>query len=330
VTTDGTGTGTFAFTHGAALVPGSFVTATATDFAYNTSEFSACIAVSAAVLPDLTVAKTHSGPFFQGQAGATYSITVTNSGPGATGGTTTVVDTLPAGLTATAMAGAAGPDWACTLATLTCTSTAVVAPGASFPAITLTVDVAPNAPASVTNAVAVSGGGQVVTTNDTAQAVTAVAAGPDLTVTKTHAGSFHPGQLGATYTITVTNSGGTPTYGTTTVTDTLPAGLTATAITGPGWSCSLSTLSCTSTATVTPEASFPPITLTVSVAADATGSLVNSVSASGGGEVNGTNSAASDPTTIGAAPAAIPVTGWSGLALLAAAILGAGVLALRR
>src|SRR5207244_12194908 len=45
---------------------------------------------------DLTLSKTHVGSFTQGQAGATYTLTVNNTGSGATSGTVTVTDTLPA------------------------------------------------------------------------------------------------------------------------------------------------------------------------------------------------------------------------------------------
>ena len=46
--------------------------------------------------PDLTIAKMQTGNFTQGQTGATYTITVTNtSARGATSGTVTVTDTLP-------------------------------------------------------------------------------------------------------------------------------------------------------------------------------------------------------------------------------------------
>ncbi len=55
--------------------------------------------------PDLTLTKTHAGSFAQGQAGATYSLTVRDAGTAATVGTVTVSDTLPAGLTATSMSG---------------------------------------------------------------------------------------------------------------------------------------------------------------------------------------------------------------------------------
>src|SRR5439155_23328060 len=72
------------------------------------------------VAADLTIAKSHTGNFAQGQVGATYTITVTNSGGAATAGTVTVSDTLPAGLTPT---GAAGTGWSCGIAlqVVTCT-----------------------------------------------------------------------------------------------------------------------------------------------------------------------------------------------------------------
>ena len=48
--------------------------------------------------PVLSIAKSHTGSFAQGQQGATYTITVTNgAGAGPTSGTVTVIDTLPAG-----------------------------------------------------------------------------------------------------------------------------------------------------------------------------------------------------------------------------------------
>ena len=60
---------------------------------------------------------------------------------------------------------------------------------------------------------------------------------PDLTISKTHVGNFTQGQASASYTITATNSGTGPTSGTVTVTDTVPTGLTPTAIGGSGWIC---------------------------------------------------------------------------------------------
>ena len=128
--------------------------------------------------PDLTVTKTHAGNFTQGQTGATYTITVTNGGPGRRAATVTVTDTLPAGLTATAIS---GTGWTCTLGTLTCTRSDALAASASYPAVTLTVNVASNAPASVTNTASVAGGGEINTANDSASDPTTITpvAGPD-------------------------------------------------------------------------------------------------------------------------------------------------------
>jgi uncharacterized repeat protein (TIGR01451 family) len=124
--------------------------------------------------PDLTVTKSHTGNFIQGQTGAQYTITVTNSGAGVVlaGDTVTVADTLPAGLTATA---ASGTGWNCTLGpTVTCTRGNALAPAASYPAITLTVDVAGNAPSSVVNTVTVSGGGDGNLANNSASDPTTI------------------------------------------------------------------------------------------------------------------------------------------------------------
>jgi uncharacterized repeat protein (TIGR01451 family) len=100
--------------------------------------------------------------------------------------------------------------------------------GASYPAITIAVNVASNAPASVTNVVAVSGGGGSNPANNTASDPTIILPGPDLTLTKTHAGNFTQGQPG-TYSLTVGNAGGSPTSGSVTVTDNVPIGLVPTA-----------------------------------------------------------------------------------------------------
>src|SRR5258705_369158 len=204
-----------------------------------------------AVAPDLTITKTHVGNFTQSQNAATYTITVTNVGAGAAqaGNTVTVTDTMPAsGLTATSIS---GPGWTCTPPSGPCTrdfGNTALAAGSSYPALTLTVNVAPNAPASVTNNVTVSGGGELNTANNAASDPTTIGPGPDLTITKTHVGNFTQSQNAATYTITVTNVGvGAAQSGNTvTVTDTMPAsGLTATSISGPGWTCTPPSGPCT-------------------------------------------------------------------------------------
>ena len=467
-------------------------------------------------IPDLMIGKSHANNFSQGQIGAAYTLTVTNVGGAATTGTATVTDTLPGGLTATAIS---GTNWNCTLGTLTCTRTDALAAGASYPPITLTVNVASDAPGSVTNSASVSGGGETNTANDTATDITNIATSstrtivhvggaaghpvltnqtmtlnytpvgtgnavvvlvgcrnsgvtamslsapgwtftpisglvgpsalqdfistfgaitpntvpvtftitiaqgsgncsnndttimvdefsgndptggtttfdahnesldpapggictgapitpannndaiwygcfdnvtgvsgaytkgqddtvgdwteymilsggiavvqnpgfitnpnfssfglggvsikpkssttvPDLVLNKTHSGNFVQGQTGATYTLTVSNVGGAATAGTVTVKDTLPAGLTASAIAGTSWSCTLATLTCTRTDALAAGASYPPITLTVNVASTAPASVTNSASVSGGGETNTANDTAADITNI--------------------------------
>jgi len=110
-----------------------------------------------AILPVVSILKSHNGNFTQGQMGATYTLTVTNNGPGYASGTVTVTDTLPSPyLVATAISGS---GWTCTLATLSCTRSDSLASGLSYSPITVTVNVASNAPAQVTNSATTSGGG---------------------------------------------------------------------------------------------------------------------------------------------------------------------------
>ena len=103
----------------------------------------------------MAISKTHVGNFSQGQAGATYTIIASNIGSGPTNGSTvTVTDAIPVGLTLFSMTGS---GWTCV--TNSCTRTDVLGSGASYPALTVTVNVDATAPASVTNSAAVSGGG---------------------------------------------------------------------------------------------------------------------------------------------------------------------------
>jgi uncharacterized repeat protein (TIGR01451 family) len=258
--------------------------------------------------PDLTIAVTHSGNFTQGQTGKTYTISVKNSGGRPTNGTVTVVDTVPAGLTAKALS---GTNWTCTLGTLTCTRSDALAPKASYEDITLTVDVSGSAPGLVTNTATVSGGAEQNTSNDTADDVTTIIqTGPDPAIAKTHSGSFVQGQTG-TYTITVTNAGLSPLDGTTvTVTDTLPTGLTFNAVSATGWSCNAtSPVICTRNEALASNASYPPITLTVNVANNApVGTAINTATVAGGGDVNTLNDTANDPTKIIPPPPDLSIT----------------------
>ena len=58
-----------------------------------------------------------------------------------------------------------------------CSRSDALAPGASYEPVTITVNVAASAPASVTNTATISGGGDVNTTNNTATDVTTILPG---------------------------------------------------------------------------------------------------------------------------------------------------------
>ena len=108
-----------------------------------------------AAAPILSVQSAHTGSFTAGQTGATYTVTVTNgTTAAATNGTVRVTEFAPNGLTLVAMAGA---GWNCS--GNTCTRNDALSGGASFPPITVTVNVALDAPPQVTNQTGVSGGG---------------------------------------------------------------------------------------------------------------------------------------------------------------------------
>ena len=125
--------------------------------------------------PSLGITKTHASNFTQGQNGATYTVTVSNNVAAApTSGTVTVTDTVPAGLTLVSMA---GTGWTCPAAGNACTRGDVLAGGASYPPITVTVNVSPSAASLVTNQVSVSGGGSASAATSDLTAVNAGAGG---------------------------------------------------------------------------------------------------------------------------------------------------------
>jgi uncharacterized repeat protein (TIGR01451 family) len=220
---------------------------------------------------------------------------------GPTAGEVTVTDTLPVGLTASA---AAGSGWACTISdAVACTRADALAPGASYPPITVTVNVAVGAPATVTNTATVEGGGDITPANDTASDSTTIipAPAPNLNITNSHTGTFTEGQAGS-YDIVVSNAAsGGPTSGVVTVTDTLPPGLTATAAAGTGWTCTVGpTVTCTRSDILAPGASYPPITLTANIAANAPTTITDTATVMGGGSAS---KSASDTVSVAPLPA---------------------------
>ena len=129
--------------------------------------------------PVWAVATTHAGAFSHGQTGATYTVTVANTvWTDQTSGTVTVRETMPPSLALVSMS---GTGWTCTPGAPTCTRTDSLAAGASYPLITITVNVAAAAPPWVTNSVTVSGGAlATATATDLTTITSAAPMGPQI------------------------------------------------------------------------------------------------------------------------------------------------------
>jgi hypothetical protein len=249
--------------------------------------------------PSVGAAKSHTGPnpnnhFGQGGTGS-FSIVVTNNGPGSTGDPDgnhplTVVDTLATDFT---IGTPTGSGWTCAPPsgqTLTCTSHAAIAQTGSYPTLTIPVTVANGAAASDTNQASVTGGGTTGTTNSNTDTVT-IDAAPVLTISKSPNGTFTQGQT-AEWDLTVGNTAPNgSTAGTTTVVDTLPSGYTLSSFSGTGWGCTgTTTVTCMSSQAVAGGSLFNLLKLIVNVPAASATSITNNAVTYGGGDLTHTNS----------------------------------------
>jgi uncharacterized repeat protein (TIGR01451 family) len=234
--------------------------------------------------------------FVQGQTGGFYRIDITNVGTATTSGTVTVTDTLPTGLTPTDVSGV---GWTCTAgATSTCTQSTPLVINDSYAPIFITVAIAANAPTSVVNTVTVSGGGDTNNANNSFSDPTSIAA-PLVDLAPSVAGNAFQaeGDTGINYTILINNNGNVSSSGTMTAVTTLSSGLTASAISGAGWSCTLSTLTCTRSDALIPFGVFT-INVTVDFAKNAPASGTVSETVSGGGDGNSANNTNSETVFI--------------------------------
>lgn len=107
---------------------------------------------------------------------------------------------------------------------------------------------------------------------------------PALTISGNPSGSFTMGQVGAAYSVVVSNSAGAgSTSGMVTVTETAPAGLKLVSMSGTGWACPNGATRCTRNDPLAPGASYSTITVTVNVSQAAPSQVTNQVSVAGGG-----------------------------------------------
>jgi exo-1,4-beta-D-glucosaminidase len=280
-------------------------------------------------LPDLTADNAVASAFRQGDTGDQYQVTVINQGGGPTTGSaaapvTATITALPAGETIQALYGS---GWTCNQAAITTPQAepantcyrSDVLPGENGeePPITVVVSVANNAPATGNETVLVSGGGDAVSAASVSAAATTGQAA-DLNAASSHPGDFAQGDSADTYSLSVANvkgpnsTAGGPSLGLVSLTDTLPWGLTATSMSGTGWTCKVAALTCYRGDALAVGASYPPVTLTVSAAADAPASVTNSVTVSGGGMTAGANSSTASDGQTGTDPTTITQSGPAG------------------
>ena len=159
-----------------------------------------------------------------------------------------------------------------------------------------------DAPNSVVNSARVDGGGELATGNNTASDPTTIIGFPDMVVDKSHSGDFTAGGSGA-FQLVVRNIGTDPSTGEVTVTDTLPAPLAPTTAGGTGWTCTIAgqAVTCRRSDVLGAGAAYPTISLTVQVAATASGEVTNSATVAGR-QITVANDVDEDSVTILGAP----------------------------
>ncbi|CAH1905237.1 exported hypothetical protein [Candidatus Nitrotoga sp. HW29] len=255
------------------------VAATETD--PNTTNNCATAAVPVAQ-SDLALVKTASftSPLKIGDS-ITFNVGVLNLGPSV--GTGVVVsDTLPAGYSFTSASCASGWMPSNVGATHSCTATNVAV--STVPVTILTIVAQVLAPADPTNTTGYQNTASVASaSNDPVEFnnhASAVAPPTFLTIAKVaDAASHTSASPNGTYTLTVTKSGSSADLGTVSVQDVLPLGVSATSITGTGWTCSLATLSCTRpddlTSGIPPSAAYPNIVIGVTFSGPSNPDVVN-------------------------------------------------------
>lgn len=245
--------------------------------------------VSTTLTPSANLSVAKSGPAtVDAGRNATYSITVTNSGPSAAENVA-LTDAVPAQTTLVSMTQTAGPTFTCD-ATVSCSIASL--PASTTATFTLVVAVAPNASGTIGNTATVSSTTSDPTTgNESATANTTVTTSADLAVVKSGPTGVAAGTT-ATYDITLTNAGPSD-AASVTLTDTLPPGTTFASggqTSGPAFSCTTpaagtaGTITCT-TATFASGATAA-FQFVVNVSPAATGSVANTAQV---------NSATADP-----------------------------------
>jgi uncharacterized repeat protein (TIGR01451 family) len=223
------------------------------------SSYTSNALVLTAVAPVTDLAAFMNGPAtVSATAPLSYDVIIQNNGPDTTGGTTTVVDTLPTGVTG---ASGSGTGWSCGApsgGTITCTSTDAIASTLSYPTLTISTT-APTASGSITNSATVSSPFDGNSSNNSASVTTTVNGVADLQVVKSGPAGVVAGQ-NVVYTVTVTNNGPSTVNGVV-VFDTTPANLSFVSNSGDcatPYPCTLNTLTAGQVKVITSTYSTSP------------------------------------------------------------------------
>jgi uncharacterized repeat protein (TIGR01451 family) len=247
---------------------------------------------------DLAVAKTDGLTVAVPGQSVTYTITVSNAGPGAANGAT-ILDTLPLELVGATWTCAASPGSTCTAGGSGSIDDVfdLLVGGTLTYTVTGTVD--PAATGFLINTATVGGITDPDPADNSATDAEPLQAQADLGVTKTDSADPVAPNDPLSYTVTLTNAGPSDATGVT-VTDALPAGVTFVSsspgpptcnLAGATLTCNLGALAAANTATVT---------INVTVNASAGGILVNTAVVSGGEpDPNASNNSASAATAVG-------------------------------
>lgn len=268
----------------------------------------------------------------------TYTLTITNNGASTSTGTITVADKMTTALSVTAgtltLSGANAAQWTCVAANatdITCTSTTGIPAGASRSFAYTAAVLAPNG-SSIINRAQVSGGGDPLKATTATVATAATCTGtdaplagcaldtdavmaPSLVLVKTNNVTQVAKGTSTTYTLTISNAGGTATSGTLTMADVLPVGMAysgATPFTMNSFTCNVGITTTLGQGIVCDRGvalaagSTATITFTVSLGAAPPSAVTNKAKVGGGGDPSPNKS--TRPTTATAALCAVPVS----------------------
>lgn len=250
----------------------------------------------------------------------TVNFVVLNGGTLATSSATTVSVSLTSVSGVTFSSGGGGTSgWNCGASTSTlvsCTTSAMIAAGATAPTLTVNLNAASNGQ-SIGATPTVSNANDTVPSDNSYTLNITVVIPPDVTVTKTHVGTNFTAGNNGQYTIVVNNTGAGPAYNVK-VTDILPTGLTYVSAasgnqvpgSGGSWNSAASrqTVTCTLASAVNAGAAATTLTLTVTVAGNAPASISNTATVTATNDTGTTGKSSTDTVTVVLPTGSVSVT----------------------